>query len=552
MQKIFITVLLTFVIHFAKAQQTVGLFTYDSLTVEGYTLFGPKNSTITYLIDNCGRVVHTWTGDGTPPAESIYLLENGRLLKTGKVDGSFNGAGVGGRISLFDWNGGFNWTYEYLGDDFQPHHDVEPLPNGNILAIVWERRPNLSALALGRDPSISSGDVWSEKIVEIKPIDSSEAEIVWEWTLWDHLVQDFDSTKANYGIVADHPELLDINFGAANQDWIHFNGIDYNAELDQILLCSRNMNEIYIIDHSTTTAEAASHSGGNSGKGGDFLYRWGNPQVYDRGSEDDKRLFGPHDARWIEEGALDENKIMIFNNGFNRPGDDYSTVEVIDPPINDDNTYSIYDNEAFKPDDLFWIYEADPLMALSSPTRSGAQRLSNGNTLITEGRRGNFYEVTYDGEIVWHYKMPIGLGGIATQGNNVLNPDVFRATRYEIDYPAFEGKDLTPGDPIELNPLPSDCVIFGTPVSNQNIEKLEGVDVNYIPSREYIVVKNQLNETLDLEVIDLMGRRQGEVLAIPNADIEISTSSWDNGIYFVRVFLKKSNKFLVKKIIKTN
>lgn len=58
------------------------------------------------------------------------------------------------------------------------------------------------------------------------------------------------------------------------------NGIDYNPVLDQIALSTHNLNEWYIIDHSTTTAEAATSSGGNSGKGGDLLYRWGNPAAY--------------------------------------------------------------------------------------------------------------------------------------------------------------------------------------------------------------------------------------------------------------------------------
>jgi len=63
--------------------------------------------------------------------------------------------------------------------------------------------------------------------------------------------------------VADHPELIDINFGGRHADWNHLNSIDYNEEFDQILLSSHNQNEIWVIDHSTTTEEAAGHTGGD-------------------------------------------------------------------------------------------------------------------------------------------------------------------------------------------------------------------------------------------------------------------------------------------------
>ena len=103
----------------------------------------------------------------------------------------------------------------------------------------------------------------------------------------DHLIQDFDASKANYGEVAEHPELIDLNFRLSEttnyrdpSDWIHSNGIDYNPELDQIVLSPSNFSEVWIIDHSTTRTEAAGSNGGNSGKGGDLLYRWGNPRAY--------------------------------------------------------------------------------------------------------------------------------------------------------------------------------------------------------------------------------------------------------------------------------
>ena len=80
------------------------------------------------------------------------------------------------------------------------------------------------------------------------------------------------------------------------------------------MLSSRNRSEVYIVDHSTTTDEASSNSGGTYGKGCDFLYRWGNPQNYDRGSDNDQILRGQHSAIWIPENFPGEGNILLFNN----------------------------------------------------------------------------------------------------------------------------------------------------------------------------------------------------------------------------------------------
>jgi hypothetical protein len=61
--------------------------------------------------------------------------------------------------------------------------------------------------------------------------------------------------------------------------WNHMNSIDYNPTFDQIAMSVRGNSEVWIIDHSTTTAQAKGHTGGKYGKGGDLLYRYGNPET---------------------------------------------------------------------------------------------------------------------------------------------------------------------------------------------------------------------------------------------------------------------------------
>ena len=128
----------------------------------------------------------------------------------------------------------------------------------------------------------------------------------------------------------------------------------YNSDLDQIALSCKNMNEVYIIDHSTTTEEAAGHTSGNTGKGGDILYRWGNPQVYKKGLSSDQQLFAQHDVQWIETGHPDEGKLIVFNNGNGRyPA--YSSVDIIEPP-KDNGSYVLQPNGTFGPLTPSWSW----------------------------------------------------------------------------------------------------------------------------------------------------------------------------------------------------
>ncbi|MCP4246868.1 MAG: hypothetical protein GY778_07450 [bacterium] len=250
--------------------------------------------------------------------------------------------------------------------------------------------------------------MWPTLIVEINPVGVTGGNVVWEWHFWDHLVQDVDPGLANYGVVADHPELLDINFGnvggpQGGGDWVHVNAIDYNAELDQIVFSSPPMNEFYVIDHSTTTAEAAGHSGGNSGMGGDILYRWGNPQVYGRGSAADQQFFIIHGVNWIDPCLPGAGSFLAFNNG-NRPGsaNDYSTVVEIAPPVDEFGNYSLTAGAAFGPAASTWSY-GDSGSFYGGPTQCGAFRLPNGNTLICATNDGYVFEVTTAGQTVWDF-----------------------------------------------------------------------------------------------------------------------------------------------------
>jgi hypothetical protein len=296
------------------SQNTVGLILNDDAkSYNGYTLFAPNLAKITYLIDNNGNLVHQWESDFTP-AMSAYLLEDGHLLRAAKKVDPTGASRLLGGFQKFDWDGTLVWDY-YQGTQ---HHDIEPMPNGNVLMVVNDRKVRNAAIQAGRDSNlIKDGKIRSLSIIEVKQVGLETGEIAWRWNAWDHLVHDFDSSKDNFGVVADHPELIDVNFAKdGSVDWLHTNSVSYNEELDQIIVSNRSTHEIWVIDHSTSTEIAATHEGGDSGKGGDLLYRWGNPIAYGAGTTIDQKLYGQHDAHWIEQGLTGEGNIMIFNNGW--------------------------------------------------------------------------------------------------------------------------------------------------------------------------------------------------------------------------------------------
>ena len=453
--------------------------TNDNKTFDGYTLFQSLFGTTTYLINMDGEVVHTWEMESSA-AFSTYFLDNGHLLRSASRGGGMmgfggmggfggrgfgrgqrggapvvqesenqrrppSGIGGGGKIQEIDWGGNIVWEYDYATDTQVPHHDIEKMPNGNILLICWDGKTDKESIAAGRNPQYQNGEPNPDCIVEIKPAGDNKWEVVWKWYVWDHLIQDFDPNKPNYGKVSEHPELIDINYserwvetaqGAQRgnrgggfggmgggmmggggafpvTDWTHLNAIDYNEELDLIIVSSYTLSEIWVIDHSTTTEQAKGHTGGKHGKGGDLIYRYGNPAAYRQGTNDDQKFFSPHDIHWIAKGLPGEGHMLIFNNGPGRPDGRYSSVEEFILPIDDNGNFKM-DGKVFAAVEPVWQYmDANNKTNFYAMNISGVQRLPNGNTLICEGSKGHLFEITPDKETVWEYRFsaPGGASG---------------------------------------------------------------------------------------------------------------------------------------------
>lgn len=421
-----------------------GLLLKADSAFDGYTLFAPLVSQHIYLIDLDGQVVKSWNLEANvSTSQEPYLLRNGNLLvQTGANSAMLpqfgQVGGVAGGLKEYTWDGNLIWSYDYAGDTYQQHHDIEPMPNGNILLVAWEVIPAEEAIALGMRPDrIPEGDtVWPDHVAEINP---ETNEIVWMWRVWDHLIQDTDPELPDYGVISERPERIDINYMGSQQrlgDWQHINSIDYNPQLDQIMLSSRNFSEIWVIDHSTTTEEAAGSAGGKSGMGGDLLYRWGNPAAYHGGTIDDQTLFYQHDAQWIDPELPGGGNILIFNNGDDtQENRRYSTALEIVAPMLENGTYA-REASRFAGSEIVWEYQADPPESFFAPYVSSVQRLLNGNTLIVNGTGGRFIEVSPSGDLVWDYVN--GFTGSMPDNVPYFSPtSVFRALRYAPDYPGL-------------------------------------------------------------------------------------------------------------------
>ncbi|MCX7547653.1 aryl-sulfate sulfotransferase [Xanthomarina sp. F1114] len=517
------------------AQETVGLLQHEVGSYDGYTLFTPEKSDFVYLINNCGQVINTWEFTDKP-ALTCYLLDNGNLLRAGKPN-----------LEIRDWDNNLVWQYNLRPLGLRQHHDIEPLPNGNILCLVKDVVTEAEQISLGKNPALLNGDLKSEKLVEIEPVGTNDMNIVWEWRFLDHIIQDFDINAPNYGDVAAHPELMDFNYSDYNMnhsDWLHMNSVAYNADLQHIVLSAKSTGEIYVIDHSTTTAEAAGHSGGNSGKGGDFIWRWGNPEAYRQGTPADRKLFEQHDAKWITNGYVNEGKISVFNN--DQGGDQtHSSIHIVSPQLDVNNNYEM-ENGAFLPTDYYWSWsgevQGDTVIGLK---KCGVQALPNGNMILCETSKGRLTEVNLDGDIVWVYRNPAG-SEIHNQYSTNLeilgDNSIFRGEKYPKDHIAFTGRNLTPGDIIEdINANSEECI---TNLSTPALETQLTIGINNPVSNKRLQFHSTLENT-NLIIYDLRGKVISKLNNFNGNNLKVS--QLNAGLYFLKI--EKEGKQQVLKVV---
>lgn len=543
-----------------------------------YTLYATKSGTKAYLIDTNSTTYHTWTfSSSKKSAYSTYLVPGDTLVRTyGYIStGGMSGGGVTGGVQKVLWDGTVVWDFQYNTSTYTIHHDICPLPNGNILMISYEIKSASEAEQAGAS---SAQEYWAEKIIEVHPTGATTGTIVWEWHLWDHLCQNHDAAKDNYvSSIVNNPQLMNINYAGTGMmpDHWHMNGLDYNPVLDQIVLSIHFMDEAYIIDHSTTTAEAAGHTGGNSGKGGDFLYRWGNPEAY--GATGTTIFNVIHDAHWVPS---DNPNYPGYLCGFhNNPGSN-SKVDIWNPPY-DGYNYTLTLGQAYAPS----TYDYEYTSTFQSNNEGNSQQLPNGNMLVNNSF-GSVYEVDPSGNVIWtksgtnsthayrftecQIRGPVATAGASSTSVTSGTPVTLNATGYSVSEtsPSYTYSwSSSPAGFASTNQSPSDSPVTATTytvtvtdaslgcsaTASVTVDVVTGMNEidpgNFIsvypnPTAGVITISTEnMKSEYNVSVFDIYGN---QIFSDNNSQV-IDLSGFSDGMYFLQI--KASGSIMNQKIL---
>lgn len=340
-----------------------------------------------YLLNKFGKKEFSWTFE-LPFGNELQLLPDGNVIGIFKVETASAkiAGGYGGVIRLNEPGGKVVWEYEYNSYEYLSHHDLEVLASGHVLFLAWQRVTPAQAEKYGLDTEV---DVFPEMLIEVDP---NTNQVVWEWHSWDHIVQEVHSDKLAYGRVADNPHKIDIYYAPNSRgDIMHANGLVVDEEKELIYVSVNHYDEIWVIDHSTTTQEAAGSTGGRYGKGGDLVYRFGNPAAY--GNKKGKKIFDRlHFPNLIRDEYPGAGNMLVYVNGESAKQSVVYELALPEEPY-------LLPNHNNEPE-IVWSFTDSTLFY---GRISGADRIKNGNTLICEGDYG-FWEVTPDKEVVWKYE----------------------------------------------------------------------------------------------------------------------------------------------------
>ena len=363
----------------------------------GLTMFNFMAENRIFLIDMEGNIVNTWVSpNGGRFGPLAKPMPDGKLMA---LFGTHNDRGIG----IFDWDGNLLW--EFFRDGWNLNHDfvygapyfgADILPNQNVLIL---------AKIESNYPNIASYTILDDNIVELSP----DGNTVWSWSTSEH----FDQLMVSQ---AGREEILSgTNRYGNKQDVYHTNSIDLlpgnrfgrvdpRFKKGNLMVSERNTNKVFIIDRSS----------------GNIVW------LLDECLGGSDKTVGQHHVSMIPAWLPGAGDILLYDNGgmAGYPERDrfFSRVREINPVTCD----------------IVWEYDGTSSglrqNAFFSRTRGSAQRLPNGNTLISEAAWLRIFEVTVDGEIVWEYVHPDG----EYSATNPQQTHLYRAYRLNPGWPDTE------------------------------------------------------------------------------------------------------------------
>jgi hypothetical protein len=401
----------------------------------GYTLYPSKKRGVgAVLIDMNGNPVRTWPRfDGF----MINLLPGGAILggQTGRVSKVYDHNWGADDVVQEDWEGNVEWRFGKadeidLGEgpawSARQNHDIvrEGCPVGyyvpGMVPLSEGGRTLMLSYRSGEWPQVTRGYLpRATRMIEV----TWEGEIVWDWMPAEHFEQFGHGEAAKNAIMHrcrnQHGVFQNTCSYVGPNRW--FDDGDMRFDPENIITDDRG-TMLYIISKRT----------------GEIVWKVGPDYSMDPALKALGCIIGPHHAHIIPKGLPGEGNVLVFDNGgaagFGAPN-----------PSAPDGTWNALRDCSRVLEinpitlELVWEFTAlthgypcdgEDMSKFYSRYKSAAQRLPNGNTLITESHCGRIFEVTRDCEIVWEYISPHNLA----EREGLFFSDVFRGYRYPYDW----------------------------------------------------------------------------------------------------------------------
>ena len=408
----------------AQSVFPTGTTIYDPARAwSGYTVLSPLNTQAAIVIDMNGNVVKQWEG---------YVNSAGgpaRVFPNGVVMGA-NGTNAPRQESLElvqrDFEGKVLWRFDHNEQiqsrgggttwSARQHHDWqrEDFPAGYYSPGVRPGTEDSNTLILTHvnhiRPKVANAELEDDRLIEVSP----KGDILWEWIASDHIDEFGFSAAARNAIKA----ASGVNAARGSFDWLHVNSATYigpNHWFDEgdrrfapnnVIISSRQASFLAIV-----------------ARDGKIVWRLGPDFSESRELLAIRQIIGQHHAHIIPKGLPGAGNVMVFDNG-GASGYGFTNPTA----TNGANSFARATSRVLEINpvtlELVWSYAAPRFYGSNI---SGAQRLPNGDTLVTEGPNGRIFEVTKESRIVWEYIYPQFSGA---QSSN----SVYRSYRLPYDW----------------------------------------------------------------------------------------------------------------------